>query len=356
MSMTDSQKWFSLISVALLLVLLYLLAPVLFPFLVAAALAYLGDPLVDWLEARKLSRSVSVITVFCGLFLGIFIIFAFVVPVLQQELVALLKKLPAYIDWLQGTVLPWLQTQFSIEIPVWDLDSLKQAVSSHWQSVGGVAAGLMGSVSRSGLALLGWFANLVLIPVLTFYLLRDWDLLMTRIHELLPRRSEQAVVRLARDCDEVMGAFMHGQLLVMLALGTVYSVGLWLVGLDMAVLIGMLAGMVSFVPYLGFILGMLVAGIAALMQFQDAIHLFYVLLVFGFGQTLESFLLTPYLLGDRIGLHPVAVIFAVMAGGQLFGFVGVLLALPAAAVIMVLLSHAHERYVSSELYTNKQQD
>ena len=356
MSMSDSQKWFTLISVALLLVLLYLLAPVLFPFLVAAALAYLGDPLVDSLEARKLSRSVSVITVFCGLFLGLFIVVAFVVPVLQQELVALLKKLPAYIDWLQGTVLPWLQTQFSIEIPVWDLDSLKQAISSHWQSVGGVAAGLMGSVSRSGLALLGWFANLVLIPVLTFYLLRDWDLLVARIHELMPRRSEQAVVRLAKDCDEVLGAFMHGQLLVMLALGTVYSLGLWLVGLDMAVLIGMLAGMVSFVPYLGFILGMLVAGIAALVQFQDAIHLFYVLLVFGFGQTLESFLLTPYLLGDRIGLHPVAVIFAVMAGGQLFGFVGVLLALPAAAVIMVLLSHAHQRYVSSELYTDKQQD
>ncbi len=356
MSMTDSQKWFTLISAALLLGLLYLLAPVLFPFLVAAALAYLGDPLVDMLEARKLSRSVSVVVVFCGLFMGMFLLFVVVVPALQQELVTLLKKLPVYIDWLQGTVLPWLQTQFSIEIPVWDLNSLKQAVSSHWQSVGGVAAGVMGSVSRSGLVLLGWFANLVLIPVLTFYLLRDWDLLMARIHELIPRRSERLVLSLSKDCDEVLGAFMHGQLLVMLALGTVYSVGLWLVGLDMAFLIGMLAGMVSFVPYLGFILGVLVAGIAALMQFQDVIHLFYVLLVFGFGQTLESFLLTPYLLGDRIGLHPVAVIFAVMAGGQLFGFVGVLLALPAAAVIMVLLRHAHERYVSSGLYVDKQQD
>jgi len=356
MSMTDSQKMFSLLSVALLLALLYLLAPVLFPFLVAAALAYLGDPLVDILEARKLSRSVSVVVVFCCLLLGLFLLLVFVVPALQQELIGLLKKLPSYIDSLQGTVLPWLQVQFSIEIPAWDLESLKQALSSHWQSVGGVAAGLMESVSRSGLALLGWFANLILIPVLTFYLLRDWDLLVARLHELVPRRSEQVVVRLVRDCDEVLGAFMHGQLLVMLALGIVYSLGLWLVGLEMAFLIGMLAGMVSFVPYLGFILGMLVAGIAALVQFQDAIHLFYVLLVFGFGQMLESFLLTPYLLGDRIGLHPVAVIFAVMAGGQLFGFVGVLLALPAAAVIVVLLSHAHERYVSSELYAEKQQD
>jgi predicted PurR-regulated permease PerM len=342
MQLSDSQKWMLLTGTALVAVLVYLLAPVLFPFLVASALAYLGDPLVDRLEARKLSRTLSVVLVFCGLFLALFIVIAFVVPALQQELVALVKKLPGYIDWLQARLAQIFGTV--------DLASLKAAIREHWQSVGGVAAGLMGSVSRSGLALVGWFANLVLIPVLTFYLLRDWDVLVARIHELIPRRYEEQVVRLARDCDEVLGAFMHGQLLVMLALGSVYSLGLWLVGLDMAFLIGMLAGLVSFVPYLGFILGIAVAGVAALMQFHDIIHLFYILLVFGVGQALESFLLTPYLLGDRIGLHPVAVIFAVMAGGQLFGFAGVLLALPTAAVIMVLLRHAHERYVNSQLY------
>ncbi len=355
MSLTDSQKWLLLMSVALMAFLLWLLAPVLFPFLVAAALAYLGDPLADMLERRKLSRSLSVVVVFCGLFLALFIVFAFVIPALQQELVALIKKLPLYIDWVQGTVLPWLQTQFSLDMSGWNLESIKQAVLSHWQSVGGIAAGVMGSVSRSGLTLLAWFANLVLIPVLTFYLLRDWDVLVGRVHELIPRRYEAAAVHLAKDCDEVLGAFMHGQLLVMLSLGSVYALGLWLVGLDMSLLIGMLAGVVSFVPYLGFILGILVAGIAAAMQFQDVVHLFYILLVFGVGQMLESFLLTPYLLGDRIGLHPVAVIFAVMAGGQLFGFVGILLALPAAAVIVVLLHHAHERYVKSQLYAAAEQ-
>ena len=355
MSLTDSQKWLLLMSVALLAFLLWLLAPVLFPFLVAAALAYLGDPLVDMLEARKLSRTVSVVIVFCGLFLVLFIVFAFVIPTLQQELVALINKLPGYIDWVQTTVLPWLQSQLSLETAGWNLDNLKQVILSQWQSVGGVAAGVMSSVSRSGLALLGWLANLVLIPVLTFYLLRDWDVLVERVHELIPRRYEAAAVHLAKDCDEVLGAFMHGQLLVMVSLGSVYAFGLWVVGLDMALLIGMLAGVVSFVPYLGFILGILVAGIAAVMQFQDFIHLFYILLVFGAGQMLESFLLTPYLLGDRIGLHPVAVIFAVMAGGQLFGFVGILLALPAAAVIVVLLTHAHERYVNSQLYAAAEQ-
>ncbi len=347
--MSDSQKWFALMVVVALGGLLYLLAPVLTPFMVSAALAYLGDPLVDRLE-RHFSRAVSVLIVFCAIFLALFVVIAIIVPILQQEVVTLLRKLPGYIDFIQTTVVPWLQARLPVEAGVWDMSQLKEIITRNWQGVGGVAAGVLGTVSKSGLAFLGWIANLVLIPVLTFYLLRDWDIMIARIHELIPRRWEPKVVRLARDCDEVLGAFMHGQLLVMVSLGTVYSVGLYLVGLDMALLIGMGAGLVSFVPYLGFILGVTVAGVAAAMQFQELVPLLYVLAVFGVGQLLESFLLTPYLLGDRIGLHPVAVIFAVMAGGQLFGFVGVLVALPVAAVVMVLLRHAHEHYVSSQLY------
>jgi len=351
--MTDSQKWLLFLGIAALGWLLYLLAPVLTPFLLAAAFAYLGDPLVDRLEARKLSRTTSVLIVFTALLTVAVIAFVVIVPALQQEIVAVIGKLPGYIDWLQFTVLPWLSAKLSIDMSGWDLDSLKLIIKEHWQQVGGAAVGVMDSISRSGLALLGFLVNLVLVPVLGFYLLRDWDLLVARTRELVPVRYEKRVVHLAKDCDEVLGAFMHGQLLVMISLGAVYSIGLWLVGLDMAMLIGMGAGLVSFVPYLGFILGVLVAGIAAIMQFQDAIHLLYILAVFGTGQMLESFLLTPYLLGDRIGLHPVAVIFAVMAGGQLFGFVGILIALPVAAVIMVLLRHAHERYIGSEVYSGQ---
>jgi predicted PurR-regulated permease PerM len=193
-------------------------------------------------------------------------------------------------------------------------------------------------------------ANVLLVPVVTFYLLRDWRGLTTRLLELVPRRVEPEVARLARAADDMLGAFMRGQLAVMVALGTIYSVGLWFVGLDLAFLIGMLAGLLSFVPYLGFAVGIVAAGVAAIMQFHEWLPLVYVLLVFGVGQILEGTVLTPWLLGDRIGLHPVAVIFAVLAGGQLFGFVGVLLALPAAAVIMVLLRYAHERYLQSSLY------
>ena len=207
------------------------------------------------------------------------------------------------------------------------------------------------AITHSWLVMMGWIANLVLIPLVTFYLLRDWQVLMNRLAELVPRQAAPVVFRMARDCDRVLGAFLRGQLSVMLALAVVYTLGLWLVGLDLALLIGAIAGLVSFVPYLGFIIGIFAAGIAAIVQFQDVTHLIPVVAVFGVGQLLESFVFTPFLIGDRVGLHPLAVIFAVMAGGQLFGFTGILLALPAAAVIMVLLRYAHERYLRSGAYS-----
>jgi predicted PurR-regulated permease PerM len=237
-----------------------------------------------------------------------------------------------------------------VDVQTLNLERLKQAIGAHWQEAGGFAATVLASVSQSGRALLGWVANLVLIPVVTFYLLRDWDVLVARVHDLLPRNSEPTVVRLARETDVVLGAFLRGQLSVMAALTLVYALGLWIVGLDLAFLIGLISGLVSFVPYLGFITGITLAGVAAYFQFHELLPLLWVALVFGIGQMFESMLLTPWLVGDKIGLHPVAVIFAVMAGGQLFGFIGVLLALPVAAVLMVLLREVRRRYVGSSLY------
>jgi len=160
------------------------------------------------------------------------------------------------------------------------------------------------------------------------------------------------VSTLAREIEEVLGAFMRGQLMVMLALGVIYAAGLWLVGLDLAFIIGMIAGVLSIVPYLGTAVGVIAAVIAALFQFQDVFHTVMVLVVFAAGQSLEGMVLTPRLVGDRVGLHPVAVIFAVLAGGQLFGFLGILLALPVASALNVLVGHLHQRYTSSPLYTD----
>lgn len=351
--MTDSNKWLILAGVAVTSLLLYLLAPVLTPFLAAALLAYLGDPLVDRLEARKLPRTAAVVVVFVVILLVLACLPLVLIPLIEQQLSALIGKLPGYLDWMQTQLLPWLSKNFNVDSKAWDVGAVRGAVAEHWRQMGGLASGIVGTISQSGLTLVAWLANLVLIPVVTFYLLRDWDILVARVHDLLPRQNEATVVRLARESDEVLGAFLRGQLLVMVALGTIYSIGLWLAGLDLALLIGMVAGLVSFVPYLGFIVGIVLAGIATLMQYHDVMQLLPVLIVFGVGQACEGMLLTPLLVGDKIGLHPVAVIFAVMAGGQLFGFVGILLALPVAAVIVVLLRFAHERYTGSALYSEQ---
>ena len=349
-SMTDSMRWWLLSFTFITGWLIYLLAPVLTPFVTAAVLAYIGDPLVDRLELKKVPRTLAVALVFVLLSVIALILLLVLVPMIEEQLRILATKLPVYIEWIQATLLPWLNLRLSAFDVSIDLGSLKQTIKTGWQSASGVLSGLMQSITRSGLAVAAWLANLVLIPVVAFYLLRDWDILIQRINELIPHRSQAVVARLARQADEVLGAFLRGQMLVMLALAIIYSVGLSIVGLDLAVLIGFIAGLVSFVPYLGFIVGIVMAGIAALMQFQDGIHLVYIAMVFGVGQMVEGMLLTPLLVGDRIGLHPVAVIFAILAGGQLFGFIGVLLALPVAAIIAVLLRFAHERYKDSKLY------
>ncbi|MGH8400325.1 MAG: AI-2E family transporter, partial [Gammaproteobacteria bacterium] len=199
-------------------------------------------------------------------------------------------------------------------------------------------------------AVFAFFLNLILIPVVTFYLLRDWDSLVARIAALLPRDSVATVSQLARDCDTMLGAFLRGQLAVMVSLATIYTLGLWAIGLDNAIAIGVIAGLLSFVPYLGVITGIALALLSALLQARGWWLPLEVLIVFSIGQLMESFVLTPRLVGERIGLHPVLVIFAILVGGQLFGFAGVLLALPIAAAGTVLVRHAHGRYLASQLY------
>jgi predicted PurR-regulated permease PerM len=260
------------------------------------------------------------------------------------------KQIPALIEWLQTQLIPRIEAMTRMEAGQLDIEAIRRAVTQHWQQLGRAATDVVLGATASAQALVGALLTLGLIPVVTFYLLRDWDILMAKIRGLLPRRYEPTVVKLSLECDAVLAQFLRGQLLVMACLGVVYTVGLWLIGLDLAVLIGILAGLVSFVPYLGVIVGVLAAGLAALVQFQEWLPLVYVAAVFGVGQLLEGMVLSPLIVGDRIGLHPVAVIFAVLAGGQLFGFIGILLALPAAAVIMVLLRHSHELYLTSSLY------
>lgn len=346
--MTGTQKTLLAAGVALLAILLYLLKPIMTPFLVAGLLAYLGDPLVNRLSCYRLPRTAAVVIVFSLLFLAVLLLSLMIVPVLQRQLGILITKFPLMLAWVQETAIPWLNANLGFN--VFDVEALKTAATEHWQQAGNVAATVLKTVSHSGHAVITWLLNIVLIPVVTFYLLRDWDRVIFESQVLIPRKAESLVLRLLRECNEVLGAFFRGQLLVMLVLGLVYAAGLSIVGIEVALLVGIIAGLLSIVPYLGFIVGLLVSCLAALFQYHDLTHVVYVLIVFIIGHVIEGFILTPWLVGDKIGLHPVAVIFAILAGGQLFGFVGVLAALPVAAVIMVLIRYLKQQYLQSQLY------
>lgn len=333
--------------------LLWLLSPVLTPFVIASMLAYLGDPLADRLERWHCNRTVATSIVFLVMVLILAGALVLLIPLIQRQIVHLIGALPGYGAWIQNAMLPWLRQHLHLSPSAFNVESIVADIRSHIGTIGNVAAAAFGYLTRSSLTIAGWATSLVLIPVVTFYLLRDWDVMVAKIDDLLPRKIEPTVRRLARESDAVLGAFVRGQLLVMVALGAYYAFALWLVGLDVGPLIGMLAGLVSFVPYLGFITGLLASLIAALVQYHDWQHLALVLLAFGIGQVLEGYVLVPRLVGGKIGLHPVAVIFAVLAFGQLFGFLGVLLALPISSVLMVLLRYLHERYVGSALYDER---
>jgi predicted PurR-regulated permease PerM len=342
-------QWAAII--AIVAVLMWLLAPILTPFVFAAMLGWLGDPTVDRLQRRGWSRQTAVVLVFSTMAFVLLVTLLLLLPLIERQLITLVESLPKYRDWFIGTVLPWVERRTGLDLLGWlDPDRIFQLVREHWERAGGIATTLLGYLSRSGFALIAWIANIVLVPFLTFYFLRDWDVLKERVAILVPRDHIGTVTRLAKESDQVLGAFLRGQFSVMLVLGVLYALGLWAVGLDLGLLIGFIAGLVSFVPYLGPASGVVLGVIAALVQYGDWLHVGLVLGVFGVGQVIESYFLTPRLVGDKIGLHPVAVIFAIMAGGQLFGFLGVLLALPVAAVANVLLRYAHERYTHSRLY------
>lgn len=329
--------------------LLYILSPVLVPFLIAATLAYLTDPLVNQLQKLRIPRALAVAIIFFFLLLILVLTLLLIIPLLEEQILALIARLPTLFAWLQTEVAPWIREKLHMTSTI-DFSTAQKTLAAHWQQAGGIAAYLAKTVTHSGMALFGWVTNLILVPVVMFYLLRDWHSVIAETNRLLPRRIEPVVSQLFKECDEVLSAFFRGQLLVMIALGFLYAFGLWIVGLNVALLIGLVGGLLSIVPYLGFCIGIICALIAAYLQFHDGMHLLYVVIVFGVSQSIEAFFLTPLLLGGKIGLHPVAVIFAILAGGQLFGFVGVLLALPVAAVIMVFVRHFHLRYMKSRLY------
>ncbi|HEX4330118.1 MAG TPA: AI-2E family transporter [Burkholderiales bacterium] len=332
------------------LVLIYFLSPILTPFLAGAIFAYILNPGVNWLERKKVPRVIGAALMVTAVLVGVLLAFLIVAPLVTKQVHQLSQNLPGLLSKLDQLVSPRLHDWFGWEVQ-FDADSIKNYIAEHWESNDGMSARILASLRLGGLALAGIVGNLVLIPLVLFYLLEDWPLLISSIDNAVPRRWHAQVGDIAREIDSVLAEFLRGQTAVMGLLILYYSIALWIGGLDFALPIGLITGGLVFVPYLGFGTGLTVALLVALLQGNVTHALIVVAVVFGVGQVLESFILTPKIVGKRIGLHPLAVVFALLAFGQVFGFFGVLLALPASAILLVGLRRLTAFYLASPFYT-----
>lgn len=344
---SDPRLWGWLAIALAIAVLLYVLSPILAPFMLAAILAYILDPLVERLTGRYLPRTLAVVLVILLLFL-LAGAFALVVgPLFHKEARMLAERLPGFVAWINQNVAPWLKSAFGLSFRL-DAETVRQLAMEYVS--GDLAARLLGSLKIGGMAVAGFLVNLLLVPVVLFYLLRDWHALLERAGRLIPRPMHAKASEIVREVDAVLAEFLRGQMLVIVVMTAYYVGALWLARLEFALPVGIITGVLVFVPYVGAITGIVLGTIAAVIQFGGLGGVAWVWLAFALGQALEGMLVTPLLVGERIGLHPVAVIFALLAFGQLFGFFGVLLALPASAALLVALRHLRAAYLASPLY------
>ncbi len=348
------KRIFILAGIALILWVLYLLKPVVLPFIGAFLVAYLFSPLVDKLHKIGLPRWLSISAVFIGIGVVITLAFWYLDPLVWEQLMYAKNSIPSGIHWANYKFLPWLSDSFNLVPMELDVDQISAAIMEYVQtnySADSIQA-MIAKLAQSGLNFIQIGGTVVLIPIIAFYFLLDWDRMLDSFRRLIPRRYEEQTLVIVKECHSVLGAFVKGQFLVMVLLGVVYAMGLQLIGLEVGLIIGMVAGLCSIIPYLGFAVGIIAAVIASLFQFGiDWMQLLLVGVVFMIGQAVEGYILQPFLLGDKIGLSPVAVVFAVLAGAQLGGILGMLIALPVAAVIVVLLRHAREFYENSPMYS-----
>jgi predicted PurR-regulated permease PerM len=329
--------------------LLWLLGPVLSPFLVGAVLAYALHPAVENLVARRVPRVLAVVTVEVAAIAAVLALLLLLVPIISRELPLLKQQLPLLADRLHASVSPWL-ARLGIEVAL-DGQSIKDFLARAFdENAENWFWAALSSARIGGSFLLALLGNVLIMPLVLFYLLIDWPVLTAKLHELIPPRMHASVDSFLDECDGLLGQYLRGQLLVMLALAAFYSIGLALFRFDLAVPVGVFTGLAVFIPYLGFALGLALALVAALLQFAGWYGFVAVAVVYGLGQILETAYLTPRLVGQRIGLNPLVVIFALLAFGHLFGFVGVLVALPASAVALVAVRRLRALYLGSRLY------
>jgi predicted PurR-regulated permease PerM len=352
MRLTPAQRravnWAALAVVAAALI--WLLAPVLTPFVIGAVLAYALHPAVEQLASRRVPRVVAVMLVEIAALLAFAALVLLVVPILSKELPLLNEQLPLLAERINSRVMPWLR-QMGVDAS-FDPANLRAFVlkylDANWGE--GLAAALV-SARIGGSILITVVGYVILVPVVLFYLLIDWPFYVQRAIALVPPRMRASVAAFTNDCDTVLGQYLRGQLLVMLLMAAFYSVGLALFGFELAVPVGVFTGLAIFVPYVGFGIGLLLALLAGALQFSGWYGPLAVFVVYGIGQIVEGMFLTPKMVGQRIGMSALTVIFALFAFGHLFGFVGVLIALPVSALIAVAAARLRASYTQSSLYT-----
>jgi len=339
--------WLAILVVAF--VALYAINEILLPFLMALAIAYFLDPVVDRLQRAGCSRTIAtsiIVLVFFGIVVALILL---LYPLVLDQMVSFFNKVPSLIEAISKRIEPYTE-DLRRAISAERMSGLENAAQSFISTAAAWFGRLVRGIWAGGLALFNAVSIVVITPVVAFYLLRDWDTMVAKVDGWLPREFAPTIRQLMREIDVTIAAFVRGVGVVVLFLATVYGVGLTLVGLEFGLMVGLVAGFLSFIPYVGSIVGVATALIIALVQFGDWFHILMVLAVFGFGQVIESFYLTPRLVGGRVGLHPVWVIFALMVGGLLMGFTGVLLAVPMAATIGVLVRFFLSRYLAGPLY------
>ena len=342
-------KWTALAVAAAVFV--WLLGPVLTPFVVGAVLAYALHPLVEQLAARRVPRLAAVMLVEIGAIAAFGCLVLLIVPILSKELPLLNEQLPLLVDRINRAATPWLR-QMGVDVSL-DSASLRAVLLRYLDANWGEGlAAFLASARIGGSIVFALVGYLVLVPVVLFFLLIDWPLYVRRAIALVPPRLRARVASFASDCDTVLGQYLRGQLLVMLMMAAFYSVGLALFGFDLAVPVGVFTGLAIFVPYVGFGIGLVLALVAGALQFTGWYGPIAVFVVYGVGQVVEGLFLTPKMVGERIGMSPLTVIFALFAFGHLFGFVGVLIALPASALIAVAAARLRASYTQSTLYTD----
>jgi predicted PurR-regulated permease PerM len=343
------QGLFWVVALALFVLAVHLLSAILLPFVAGCAIAYFLDPAVDRLEAWRVPRGLASALVLFLFFVAIVLLLALVLPVLQLEATELAQRAPAAFEYAREKIQAGLELAQERLAPE-DVAKLKDMAGGWAGEVAGWAVRVVQEILTSSFAIANILSLVIITPVVAFFLLRDWDRIIAQIDRWLPRRHAAVIREEARAVDRTLAGFVHGQFLVGLADAFYYGVALSLVGLPFAVIIGVIVGVLSFIPFLGFLLGLLLAIGLGLVQFGPTAPFLVVLGIFAVGSLLEQNVLSPRLVGKRINLHPVWVIFALLAFGTLFGFLGVLLALPAAAVIGVLVRFALARYLASPLY------